>query len=77
MTMTMPAVILTAHGRIALQDRPTPTLRPDQVLVEVKLCGICGGDLNASQLQRGYRSDCILGHEPARPSNTNEEGESQ
>jgi threonine dehydrogenase-like Zn-dependent dehydrogenase len=61
--MTMPAVVFTANGRIALQDRPTPTLRPDQILVEVDLCGICGSDLHASQLPQVYRGDCILGHE--------------
>ncbi len=61
--MTMPAVVLTADGRIALQDRPRPTLRPDQVLIEVDLCGICGSDLHASQLPQVYRGDCILGHE--------------
>jgi threonine dehydrogenase-like Zn-dependent dehydrogenase len=61
--MTMPAVVLTAHGRIALQERPRPTLRPDQVLVEVDLCGICGSDLHASHLPQVYRADCILGHE--------------
>jgi len=59
----MPAVVLTADGHIALQDRPRPTLRPDQVLVEVNLCGICGSDLHASQLPQVYRGDCILGHE--------------
>ncbi len=61
--MTMPAVVLSADGRIALQDRPVPTLRPDQVLVEVDMCGICGSDLHASQLPQVYRGDCILGHE--------------
>jgi threonine dehydrogenase-like Zn-dependent dehydrogenase len=61
--MTMPAVVLTEEGRIALQDRPRPTLRPDQVLIEVDMCGICGSDLHASQLPQVYRGDCILGHE--------------
>jgi threonine dehydrogenase-like Zn-dependent dehydrogenase len=61
--MTMPAVVLTADGQIALQDRPRPTLRSDQVLVEVDLCGICGSDLHASQLPQVYHGDCILGHE--------------
>jgi threonine dehydrogenase-like Zn-dependent dehydrogenase len=61
--MTMPAVVLTANGQIALQDRPRPTLRPDQVLVEVELCGICGSDLHAAQLPQVYRGGCILGHE--------------
>jgi len=61
--MTMPAVVFTAQGLIELQDRPRPTLRPDQVLVEVDLCGICGSDLHASQLPQVYRGDCVLGHE--------------
>jgi len=61
--MTMPAVVLTANGQIALQDRPRPTLRPDQVLVDVELCGICGSDLHAAQLPQVYRGGCILGHE--------------
>src|ERR1700757_2140374 len=61
--MTMPAVVFTAQGRIALQDRPRPTLRRDQVLIEVDLCGICGSDLHASQLPQVYHGDCILGHE--------------
>jgi threonine dehydrogenase-like Zn-dependent dehydrogenase len=63
MELTMPAVVLTGDGRIALQDRPRPTVRPDQVLVEVDMCGICGSDLHASQLPQVYRGDCILGHE--------------
>jgi threonine dehydrogenase-like Zn-dependent dehydrogenase len=61
--MTMAAVVLTSDGRIALQDRPRPTLRSDQVLVEVDLCGICGSDLHAYQLPQVYHGDCILGHE--------------
>jgi threonine dehydrogenase-like Zn-dependent dehydrogenase len=61
--MTVPAVVLTAEGLIALRDRPRPTLRPDQVLVEVDLRGICGSDLHPSQLPQVYRGDCILGHE--------------
>jgi threonine dehydrogenase-like Zn-dependent dehydrogenase len=61
--MTMPAVVLTADKRIALQDRPRPALQPGQVLVEVDLCGICGSDLHAAQLPQLYLGDCILGHE--------------
>src|SRR6201999_2567114 len=59
----MPAVVLTADRTVALQDRPRPTLRPDQVIVEVELCGICGSDLHAAQLPQVYLGDCILGHE--------------
>ena len=61
--MTMPAVVLTAQRKIALEERPPPTLRPDQVIVEVELCGICGSDLHAAQLPQVYLGDCIMGHE--------------
>lgn len=60
---TMPAVVLTAEREIALEERPCPTLRPDQVIVEVELCGICGSDLHAAQMPQVYHGDCILGHE--------------
>jgi threonine dehydrogenase-like Zn-dependent dehydrogenase len=59
----MPAVVLTAERTIAFEDRPQPTLRPDQVIVEVELCGICGSDLHAGELPQVYHGDCILGHE--------------
>jgi D-arabinose 1-dehydrogenase-like Zn-dependent alcohol dehydrogenase len=45
--MTMPAVVFTADRTIDFQERPRPSLRPDQVIVEVELCGICGSDLHA------------------------------
>jgi threonine dehydrogenase-like Zn-dependent dehydrogenase len=61
--MTMPAVVLTGGGLIAVEDRPHPKLRPDQVIVEIEMCGICGSDLHASQLPQVYRAGCILGHE--------------
>jgi len=46
--MTMPAVVLTAERTVAFEQGPQPTLRPDQVIVEVELCGICGSDLHAA-----------------------------
>ena len=61
--MTMPAVVLTAQREIALEERPRPSLRADQVIVEVDLCGICGSDLHSAQLPQVYSGDCILGHE--------------
>jgi threonine dehydrogenase-like Zn-dependent dehydrogenase len=61
--VTMPAVVLTADREIALEERPRPALRPDQVIVEVELCGICGSDLHSAQMPQVYHGDCILGHE--------------
>ncbi len=59
----MPAVVLTSDREIAVEERPRPTPRPDQVIVEVDLCGICGSDLHAAQLRQVYHGNCILGHE--------------
>jgi threonine dehydrogenase-like Zn-dependent dehydrogenase len=60
---TMPAVVLTSERQIALQERPQPTFRPDQVMVEVDLCGISGSDLHSAELPQVYNGDCILGYE--------------
>ncbi|HXN33784.1 MAG TPA: alcohol dehydrogenase catalytic domain-containing protein, partial [Polyangiaceae bacterium] len=43
---------------------PLPTLRDDQVLVDVDLCGICGSDLHAPQTKEVYLGGFIMGHEP-------------
>ena len=48
--MTMPAVVLTAQRAIALEERPRPKLRPDQVIVEVELCAF--DDLQASRIMK-------------------------
>src|SRR6202008_1294270 len=61
--MTMPAVVLTQEREIAIEERPRPTLRPDQVIVEVDLGGIWGSDLHSPQLPKVYRGNFILGHE--------------
>ena len=58
----MPAVMLTPEREIALGQRPRPSLRPDQVIVEVDLCGICGSDLHSPQLAQVYQGNCVLGH---------------
>jgi 2-desacetyl-2-hydroxyethyl bacteriochlorophyllide A dehydrogenase len=60
----MTAMVLTAERRLALERRPLPTPRADQVLVDVELCGICGSDLHAPDLPQVYRGGFILGHEP-------------
>jgi L-iditol 2-dehydrogenase len=42
---TMKAVILTSPGRMALSQKPLPHPGPEEVLVKVAGCGICGTDL--------------------------------
>ena len=60
----MTAMMLRADRTVGLERRPMPTLRDDQVLVDVDLCGICGSDLHAPQTTEVYRGGFIMGHEP-------------
>jgi threonine dehydrogenase-like Zn-dependent dehydrogenase len=63
MAETMPAVLLDDRRRIVLGRRPVPVPHPDQVLVEVDLCGICGSDLHSPELPQVYQGGFVLGHE--------------
>ena len=42
----MRAVVIEAPGNIRVDHVPDPTPRPDEVLVQVGACGICGTDLH-------------------------------
>lgn len=63
--MLMPAVLLTFDRQIRLADHPVPVGRPDQVVVAVDLCGICGSDLHAADLPQVYAGGFVMGHEAA------------
>ncbi|MGH7390333.1 MAG: zinc-dependent alcohol dehydrogenase [Candidatus Rokuibacteriota bacterium] len=41
----MRATVLMAPHRIELQERPVPELGPEDALVRVRACGVCGTDL--------------------------------
>jgi L-iditol 2-dehydrogenase len=60
----MKAAVLKGPRRIELEEVPTPKLGVNDVLVEVRACGVCGSDI--AYYQRG-RADVpppiILGHE--------------
>ena len=58
----MPAAVYIGDGRMAVQDLPVPVPGPDEVLVEVAQCGICGSDLHLV-LERYARPGTVLGHE--------------
>jgi len=60
----MTAMVLRTDRSIGLERRPVPTLRDDQVVVDVDLCGICGSDLHSPQTPEVYRGGFIMGHEP-------------
>jgi len=48
---------------IRIEEMPTPEIGEDEVLVQMKACGICGSDLMEWYLEK--RAPFILGHEPA------------
>ena len=63
---TMPAAVFAAEGVLELQERPVPRIaRPDDVLVAVEGCGICGTDLHILDRPPGHPATVgvIMGHE--------------
>lgn len=53
------------HGPrdIRIEEIPTPKIREDEALVEMKACGVCGSDLMDWYLSS--KAPLVLGHEPA------------
>ena len=61
---TMAAAVYRGPGDLAVEDRPIPRPGPDEVLIEVEHCGICGSDLHMV-LEGWGRAGSIEGHEYA------------
>ena len=58
----MSAAVYVGDGTIAVEQVPSPEPGPDEVLVEIAECGICGSDLHMV-LERFAKPGAILGHE--------------
>ncbi|UCH70254.1 MAG: zinc-dependent dehydrogenase [Candidatus Bathyarchaeota archaeon] len=58
----MKAAIYYSPEKIQIEDIPRPKISPDEILVEMKACGICGSDLMHWYLKS--RAPLVLGHEP-------------
>ncbi len=62
----MKALIYTAPYTFEYSDFPEPTVGPDDVLIRVKACGICGSDVHGSTGTTGRRiPPLVMGHEAA------------
>lgn len=62
----MKALLHTAPLRLEYTEVPDPTMGPDDVLVRVKACGICGSDVHGYTGATGRRiPPIIMGHEAA------------
>ena len=60
----MNALLLTEYKKLELVDFPMPTIGPDDVLVRVRACGICGSDVHGFDGSSGRRNPpLIMGHE--------------
>jgi 2-desacetyl-2-hydroxyethyl bacteriochlorophyllide A dehydrogenase len=59
---TMKAAVYVKPGVVSVQQRALPEVLPDQVLVRVGYCGICGTDLHMV-LEGWAPRNSILGHE--------------
>jgi 2-desacetyl-2-hydroxyethyl bacteriochlorophyllide A dehydrogenase len=60
---TMPAAVVNGLRDVAVVDRPVPEVGPDDVLVEVAHCGVCGSDLHYIVEWGPPRPGSIEGHE--------------
>ncbi|WP_417744954.1 galactitol-1-phosphate 5-dehydrogenase [Rosistilla oblonga] len=60
----MKAMLLTEYKKLELAEIPVPELGPDDVLVQVKACGICGSDIHGYDGSTGRRiPPLVMGHE--------------
>jgi threonine dehydrogenase-like Zn-dependent dehydrogenase len=61
---TMKVLAYRGLGKIALEERPVPTIKlPNQVLVKVIACGICGTDVKILEGKHPVGDNAVLGHE--------------
>ncbi|MEM3731245.1 MAG: zinc-dependent dehydrogenase [Candidatus Bathyarchaeia archaeon] len=59
----MKVAMYYGRGDIRIEEKAKPKIDQNEVLVEMKACGICGSDLMDWYLER--RAPLVLGHEPA------------
>jgi len=60
----MNALVFKDLGKIVYEKIPKPKVtEPNQVLVKVAACGICGTDVKILEGKHAYKEDTVLGHE--------------
>lgn len=62
----MKALLLSEYRHLEIADLPSPTPGPDEVLIRVSACGICGSDVHGYDGSSGRRiPPIVMGHEAA------------
>ena len=59
----MKAVFVTSPDGVVVKDVPAPYPKKDEIVVRMKVCGLCGSDLEKTRISYGMGST-KLGHEP-------------
>jgi len=60
----MKALVLDKYNELNYRDFPDPVIHDDEVLIEVKACGICGSDVHGMDGSTGRRiPPLVMGHE--------------
>ena len=61
----MKAAVLEKVKRLVVKDIPKPELGPEEILVKVAVCGICGTDIKLYEGKYTAKVPVVLGHEYA------------
>ncbi len=62
----MKALLLSEYKKLNLVEMPVPAIGPEDLLVQVKACGICGSDIHGYDGSTGRRKPpLVMGHEAA------------
>ncbi|TMD78078.1 MAG: chlorophyll synthesis pathway protein BchC, partial [Chloroflexi bacterium] len=59
----MKAIVYAAPQQFSYQEVPVPEIAPDEVLIRIHSCGICGTDLHIHDGEFLARFPLIPGHE--------------
>jgi len=61
---TMKALIFRDVGKIERDEIPIPQVtQPDDVLIKIAACGVCGTDIKILEGKHSYRQNVVIGHE--------------
>src|ERR1700692_4092683 len=62
----MKTLLLSKYSHLEIADLPKPSPLPDEVLIQVAACGICGSDVHGYDGSSGRRiPPIVMGHEAA------------
>src|SRR6201986_1133477 len=62
----MKALLLSAYKKLEIAEMPRPVAGPEEVVVQVAACGICGSDVHGYDGTSGRRiPPIVMGHEAA------------